>query len=225
MDIVNIEQAVVVYVLARRTATNEPLGTITTDLPTSYVHYNVSQALVEYANERLKRSVHVMNSVPAFAEMIVPGSEIYERNLHITTINAVISSPAIFVWTVLPKRERRKRTARYCVYFFSQAGPPFSAMAAGYAFMSFADRWRHIGRHIEIQQAAMVIDETGTWGVMTFPEEFKTVYETARQRGAAFPDKYRSPDGAEVVTTWPEDKANKHLRTPRMVERVMHTGR
>ena len=150
---------------------------------------------------------------------------IYERNLHISVINTVTYTPALFVWTTPTEKERRKKSIRYCVYFHAQAVPPFTSMVAAYILLQFPKQWMHkTSTRFGLRQTAVALDDRGAWGVMAFDSRFAEAYNAARDLTASRPDR-RSSNGDYAMTTWPESKENLHMLNDRMADQVIGVGR
>ncbi|KAF7979058.1 hypothetical protein HWV62_43539 [Athelia sp. TMB] len=223
---VQLKDAIVIYLLTRRTPVNRPIALLANNLPTAYHTGGASAELIEAVHYGLTLATDVINITPRVAEIIAAKSEIYERNLHISNIMAVTYSPVVFIWTELKPEERTHRSARYAVHFHGQSNPPFSAMVAAYVILKFPSKWRSRTRvDFNLVQLAMALDDRGVWGAMIFGEDFAAAYGEATSLAANNPDKNKTPDLGMPMTTLPEDKKNLHLRNVHLISEVITTGR
>ncbi|KAF7964779.1 hypothetical protein HWV62_3012 [Athelia sp. TMB] len=210
---VQLKDALVIYLLTRRTLVNRPIALLANNLPTAYHMGGASAELIEAVHYGLTLATNVINITPRAK------SEIYERNLHISNIMAVTYNPVVFIWTELKPEERTHRSARYTVHFQGQSNPPFWAMVAAYVILKFPSKWRsHTRVDFNLMQLAMALDDRGVWGAMIFGEDFAAAYGEATSLAANNPGKNKTPDLGMPMTTLPEDKKNLHLRNVHLID-------
>ncbi|KAF7976994.1 hypothetical protein HWV62_4916 [Athelia sp. TMB] len=143
-----------------------------------------------------------------------------------STICLMLVSPVLFVWKTLKLLEKRDKHAEYCVFFHAQSGPPFSALMTAYILLKFPQQWStRTGQKSVPLQIAFAIDDTGSWGFMTFDSTFSHTFDLVFNLGITKPSKYRAPGGEDPITVWPESKHCTHFRNERMIARTLNIGR